>query len=153
MVSSGQVQRHLRYALVGNGTVVDVFDRALELTETEVHARATRQKLVLHILDADLLGPLGGLHPAIVRQVGALGEEQEPHGVKVLLAVGGGVLHLELAQAVCHARLVDGHLAGHKDEAVENHTGPYDGNPLQRLLQDDVDETVHLGVVGVAHPP
>lgn len=59
----------------------------------------------------------------------------------------------QLVEAVSHPGLVDGHLAGHEDEAVKHHTGADDRNVLEGLLEDDVDVAMHLWRVRVAYPP
>lgn len=108
---------------------------------------------MLAVADAALFGPLGRPGTAVAGQVGAFGKQKQPHRVEVVPAVGSGVQHLELVQAVGQTGLVDRHLARHEDEAVEHHAGANDGDVLERLFQNDVQVTVHLRLVGVANPP
>lgn len=52
-----------------------------------------------------------------------------------------------------HPRLVHRHLTRHENKAIKHHALPDDRYVLQGLLQYDVEESVHLRTVGVAHPP
>ena len=108
---------------------------------------------MFHVFDANLVCPLGGFHSAVARCIRPLGEQQKPHRIVVLLAVGRGVLHSQLAEAVRHAGLIDRHLPRHEDEAEEHHTRPHDRDILERFFQDDVKVAMHLGVVRIACPP
>jgi hypothetical protein len=144
---------NVRDSLIGNCAVVNVVNSALELTQAKVGARAPRQQHVLRVLDANLGSPLCRLVFAILGGICALGEQEEPHGIQVFLSVGRRVPGLELPQAMSHAGLVDGHFAGHEDEAVEHHAGPHYGDVLERLLEDDVERAMHLGRIRIADPP
>lgn len=92
--------RNIRDTFVRNSAVIDVIDSAFELLENEIHACASRQQKVLTVLDAALFCPFCGTRPAVTRQVRALWEEQQPHGIEVLVAIGSSMAHLELAEAV-----------------------------------------------------
>ena len=104
--------------------------------------------VVLLCVDVVLAAGVGG-------QVGAFGEEEEPHGVETALGAGTGhgarVAGAELGETVLEAGFVADPFAGHEDEAVEHHALAEDGDVFEVLAEHDVDVAVHAR--GVGDPP
>jgi len=50
---------NLRDALIGNGAVINIIQRASQLIQAKVDACASRQENVLCVFDSNLLGPSG----------------------------------------------------------------------------------------------
>ena len=144
---------NLRDTLVRDSAVIHIVHCPLELIQAEVHASATRQQEMFGITNALLLCPARRLLAAISTGVRSLGEEQQPHGIKVRLSGRGRLGLAQLLETVRHTRLVRGHFARHEDEAVEHHAPTDDGYVLERLLEDNVDVPVKTRSVGVGNPP
>lgn len=146
-------KRHLRNSFVCDCAVVNVIEGALQLVQAEKGASAPGEKHVFRILEVVLLGPRGRFPATVGGQVRALGEEQEPHGIEVLVPVGANMLLLQLLKSMRKSWLIGRHLARHENEAVEHHASADARNVLERLLENDVDVTVHARRVCVGHPP
>lgn len=104
-----------------------------------------------HVRYTALIRPLCRALARVGTEVRAFGKDEEPHGVQVRLALIVLVLGAELLEAVGHAGLVGCPLSGHEDEAVELHGWTDDGDPFERLFEDDIDVAVEAG--GVGYPP
>jgi len=74
---------NIRNAFVGDGAVVHVFDRLLELLDAEEKACAAREHSVPHVFDAVLVCPLLASYAAVIGKVRAFREDEQPHGVKI----------------------------------------------------------------------
>lgn len=143
----------LRYSLICHGTVIDVFYSVFQLVETEVSASTSRQHDVVWIPQIVLCRPLGRPCPTIIGQVGAFREQKKPHWVEVRIPLRANLFLLQLVQPIRESRLVSGHFPRHEDEAIEHHASSDNGNVLERLLEDDVDMTMHTGTIRIADPP
>ena len=97
---------------------------------------------MFHILKAILLGPLLTLLSSSRREVSTFREDYQPHRVVRLV---------ELGEMALKGRLILLPLSREEDEVVELSTPANDRNVLDRLFQDDVNETMHL--VRVRYPP
>lgn len=114
-----------------------------------VHAR---------LLSENVEGMLFTLTLGVCREIGAFGEDYEPHGTLLLFDFTWTSvpqlrwpIFLESFQAVVNARFVYAEFARHEDEAVEHHSWAYDRNLPQRILEHDVDCAMHFA--GVGDPP
>lgn len=133
----------LRNAFISDSAIVEPVYLPLERLEAEMQSRGAREEEVSEIIDADLFGEFGRVAATVVGGVGALGEDEEPHGVFVFC---------EFAEAVFESWLVFGPGPSEEDESVKHHSRePEDWNVAERLFEDDVDEAVHTG--GVGYPP
>lgn len=133
-------------AFVGDGAVVEVLDRVAQLLQAVLQTRAAGEQLVAHVGQTGLGTILGALVAGVGGNVGAFGEDEEPHRAERRPG--------ESAEAVVQAGTVGSPFAGHKDEAVEHHGGAEQRHVLEGLFEDDVDGAVHGGVaVGISGPP
>lgn len=72
----------LRHAFVCQRAVIHVVHRRLELLQTKGQASASWQQSMPQVVNVVLVGPLLARIAPIVAQIGALGKDQEPHGVE-----------------------------------------------------------------------
>lgn len=143
---------NLRHAFIGDGAVIDPLNGRLELFKAEMEACAPWQELVLHIGNSHLVGEFPTRIPAVVGQICALWEYEQPHRIPWIVARHRSAMSVvELLQAILDSGLVLCPVASHENEAKELHGRPNDRNPLQRLLQDDEDMAMHSS--SVANPP
>lgn len=108
---------------------------------------------MLRIFPPFLFCPSSRLSSTVSRNVGAFGEQQQPHGYAILLSTGIGPGLLQLLQSIGKTGLICCHFSRHEDEAVKRHAPADDGNILQGLLQNDVNVAVRRSSVDVANPP
>lgn len=85
---------------------------------------------MLKILPPTLLRPRHARLARIARQIGSLGENQQPHGVQRF-----GVC--EPAHAALETRAIRVPLARQEDPREEHHAGPEDGEFLEGVFQYD----------------
>ena len=68
-------------SFIGDGAIIEIVHRALELLQTEVKTRTSRQQLMLHVFDIVLPSPGATFLSRVRSQVCSLGEQHQPHGV------------------------------------------------------------------------
>lgn len=99
-----------------------------------------------------LVGPLRAVLAPVSAEIGAFGEDEEPHGVEGMSAgQRARMTAVQLPKAVGEALFVLGPLPAQEDEAVEHHAGAHERDVFYGFFEDDVDVAVH--VCGVGDPP
>jgi hypothetical protein len=122
--------------------VVEPLGGVLELVQAEPQPCASRQELVLHVLEIVLRSPGFALLTGGRRKIRSFREDDKPHGLSHAV---------EPRKCLLESALVLLPISGQEDEVVELCTPADDWDIPEGLFQDDVDESVH--VVSVCDPP
>lgn len=129
--------------LVRDRAVIEKIDRVAQIGETEPEPRRARQECALEHGRIRLFSVCARPLDRRRAQVRALRIDEQPHGPVLVCA--------QLVETVLDGRLVLAPVARHEDESKHLHARAEDRNPLERVLEDDVECAVHAG--RVRRPP
>ncbi|GAC94255.1 hypothetical protein PHSY_001826 [Pseudozyma hubeiensis SY62] len=144
-----------RNARIPNGEVdqPQIIHLLGQRSQTEEQSRRSRQQAILQILDPHLLCEFCRNRSRLIRHQCAFGKDEEEKflgGSVGRRRLGGSfdvVLGRDFLQLFCQLSLIAGPITSQKDEPVELHTPPNEGDPLERFLEDDQNAIPQIRIV------